>query len=98
MALMGQGHVGRVGGVAPADRVADMDGDALAAMKDLDDCRGQPSIDLLVHERIGNRVVVSAQLDVIVEVKCGRPHLTSSVAFLLMWPSAPFCPVRSPPS
>jgi hypothetical protein len=37
-------------------------------MEDLDDCRGQPSIDLLVHERIGNRVVVSAQLDVIVDV------------------------------
>ena len=63
--------MGRVGGVAPADRVADVDGHALAAMEDLDGRRGQPPIDRLVHERIGHGVVVPAQFDVIVDVDPG---------------------------
>jgi hypothetical protein len=71
VALMGQGHVGRVGGVAPADRVAEVDGHALAAMEALDRRRGQPPVDLFVDERIGHRVVVPAQLDVIVDVDPG---------------------------
>ena len=65
---MGLGHVGGVGGVAAADVAADVGGDALAAVEDLDGRRGQPRIDVLVDERVGDGVVVPVQLDVIVDV------------------------------
>ena len=68
---MGLGHVGRVGGVAAADMAADVGGHALAAMEDLDGRRGQPGVDLLVDERVGDGVVVPAQLDVVVDVDPG---------------------------
>jgi hypothetical protein len=75
---------------------ADVSRDPLPVMEELDGRHGQAGIDELVAEGVGDGVVVPVKLDMVVDVKCGRPHLTSSVALLLMWPSAPFCPVRSP--
>jgi hypothetical protein len=40
-----------------------------------------------VNQAMRHRVEVAVDVDVVIDVKCGRPHLTSSVAFFLMWPS-----------
>ena len=45
-----------------------MGGDALAAVEDLDGGRGQARVDVLVHERVGDGVVVAVELDVVVDV------------------------------
>ena len=53
---VGLGHVGGIGGVAAPERVAEMRGDALAAMEDLDGGGGEPRIDEFVPERMVARV------------------------------------------
>lgn len=68
VALMGLGHVGRVGGVAAAAMAADVGGDPLAAMEDLDGRGREARIDVLVDEGVGDGVVMPVQLDVIVDV------------------------------
>jgi hypothetical protein len=64
-------HVGGVGGVLASDEAPGMGGDALAAMKDFDGRRGQAGVDVLVHERGGDGVVMAVQFDVIVDVDAG---------------------------
>jgi hypothetical protein len=41
-----------------------------------------------VDQLIRDTIEVVRDLDVVVDIKCGRPHSTSSVALLLMWLSA----------
>jgi hypothetical protein len=41
-----------------------------------------------VHQGVGHAVEVVIDLHVVINVLCGRPHKTFSVAFLLMWPRA----------
>ena len=53
------------------DEAPGMGGDALAAMKDFDGARGQARVDVLVHERGGDGVVMAVELDVIVDVDAG---------------------------
>jgi hypothetical protein len=48
-----------------------MRGDALAAVEDLDGGRGQACVDVVVDERVGDRVVVAVELDVIVDADAG---------------------------
>ena len=50
------GHVLGVGAVPGADVTPLMDADALAAVENLDDARGDPHIDLGADERVRNRV------------------------------------------
>src|SRR5437867_841874 len=67
MALVRLWHVGRVGGVLPADDTPPMRGDALAAVEDLDGGRGQAGVDVFMNERVGDGVVMAVELDVVVE-------------------------------
>src|SRR5207247_1368340 len=67
MALVRLRHVGRVGGVLPADDTPPMRGDALAAVEDLDGGRGQAGVDVFMNERVGDGVVMAVKLEVVVE-------------------------------
>src|SRR5712692_5335303 len=58
-------------GVLAADGTPPMRGDALAAVEDLDGGRGQAGVDVFVDERVGDRVVVAVELDVIVDADAG---------------------------
>jgi hypothetical protein len=72
MALVGLGHVGGIGGVAAAAVGAAMGADALAAMEDLDRAHAGAHVDGLVHEGVGDGVVVAVELDVVIDVDPGR--------------------------
>src|SRR5262245_22349055 len=71
MMLVGLGHVRGVGGVAAAEGTAPMGGDPLPTVEDLDGCRGQAGVDVLVQEGVGDGVVVAVDLDVVVDVDAG---------------------------
>ena len=65
---MGLGHVGRDRGVAAPYPGADVAGDALALVEDLDGFAGEPGIELAFDQLIGHRVVVAVELDVVVDM------------------------------
>ena len=65
------GHVFRNGGVLPVPARPDMDGDALAPVENLDAAGGQPRLDLGAGEAVRNRIIVSVNLDVIVDADPG---------------------------
>ena len=69
--LMRFGHVGRVGGVPAAEMAADMGRHPLPAMEELDRRHRQARIDELVAEGVGDGVVVSVELDVVVDIHAG---------------------------
>jgi len=75
-----------------------MRGAAPPVEKQFDRGLREACLDVFMHELIRHAVEMVIDLDVIIDVKCGPPHLTSSVAFLLMWPSVPFCTPQSTPS
>ncbi len=67
VALVRLRQMGGIGGVPAADRTPLMGGDALAAMEDFDGRRRQAGVDVFVDERVGDRVVMAVELDVIVD-------------------------------
>jgi hypothetical protein len=68
VALMGLGHVRRVRRVAPGRIVADVGRDPLPAMEGLDGRGGDASVNDLVDERKRHGVVVTVELDVVIDV------------------------------
>ena len=68
---MGLGHVLGDGGVAALQRGAHMAGDALALVAAFDRMLGEAHVQGLLHQGVGHRVVVTVDLDVIVDVD---PH------------------------
>src|SRR5208337_4349867 len=68
VAPVGTGHVLRVRSVLGAHGASLVDGDALAAMEDLDRAHGDPHLDLDADQRVGNRIEEAVDFDVIVEV------------------------------
>ena len=83
-ARWGARHVLAMGGrlpvVAPPVRRQ-----SLAAIEDLDRVRGVADLDLLADQLERHAIDVALDLDVVVDVKCCAQHLTSYVAFLVMW-------------
>jgi hypothetical protein len=71
MALVGLGHVGGVRGVLAADDTPPMGGDALTTVEDLDGGRGLARVEVFVDERVGDRVVMAVELDVVVDADAG---------------------------
>ena len=69
--LVGQGHVGRDGGVAPPGGAPQMGGHALAALKDLHRARGEADVDHGPHQGMGDRVIVVVDFDMIVDGDLG---------------------------
>jgi hypothetical protein len=67
VAPMARRHVVAQGGVAAVRRAAQMGGDALAVVEDLDRLLGRARPDLLAQEPVGHRVVMPVDLDVVVE-------------------------------
>lgn len=65
--LVRRGHVRINGGMPATQVIAHMAGDARAAMKELNSAGGEPHVDLLAGEPVRHRVVVSDDLDVIVD-------------------------------
>src|ERR1700751_6418197 len=55
------------GRVLPVSACAQMNGDALALMEDLDAASGQPRLDLGAGEAVGDRIIVGVDVDVIVD-------------------------------
>lgn len=73
--LVGFGHVGRDGGVPPADVAPSVGGDPLAPREDLHRQSRDTDVDLRVDERMGHRVVVMINLYMVVDVDLGElPH------------------------
>ena len=60
-------HVLRHGRVPAAADTAQMGGNALALVEDLDRACGQPRLDLVADQAIGDRVVVAVDVDMVVE-------------------------------
>ena len=72
---MGFGHVGGVGGVAATFVAAQVAGDAPPAQEDLDGARGEADVAALADVVVGNRVEVTVDLKVVVDVHLrGRPE------------------------
>src|ERR1700680_3204267 len=65
---MGFGAMGIDGGKPTGFVAADVTGDALAAVKDLDDHGGITSLDLPVNQGMRCAVVVALDLDVVIDV------------------------------
>ena len=62
------GHVFGDGGRAVRSQAAAVAGDALAAVENLDCCRGDPRLDLLADQLVRHAVVMLGELDVVIEV------------------------------
>lgn len=62
------GHVLWERGMPAACRGAQVTCHALAAVQHLDCGGGEPHLDLLLHQRVGHRVIVAVGLDVIVDM------------------------------
>ena len=60
-------HVFGNGRVLPVPACAQMNGDALAFMENLDAAGGQPRLDLGAGEAVGDRIIVGVDVDVIVD-------------------------------
>ena len=60
-------HVLGNGRVLPVPACAQMNGDALALMENLDSAGGQPRLDLGAGEAVGDRIIVGVDVDVIVD-------------------------------
>ena len=71
MGAMRPGHVCGVGGVLPAPPPATMRGDASAFEKQFDGGGGEPSVDPLVQELVGDAVIVVVDQHVVVDVHAG---------------------------
>jgi hypothetical protein len=69
------------GGKAAGFVAADVTGDALSAVKDLDGQGGVTSLDLPVNQGIGRAVVMTIDLDVIVDVDAGFFPLGEVIGF-----------------
>ena len=74
------GHVGGVGGVLAAAPEAAMRRDAPALEEEFDDGGAQPDLDALVHELIGDGVVVVFDDDVVIDVDGGVAPLGELIA------------------
>lgn len=68
MSRMRFGHVLRERGVPAASRGARMACHALTTGQDLYRASGEPHLDPLLHQRVGHRVVMAVDLDVVVDV------------------------------
>ena len=55
------------GRVLPVSACAQMNGDTLALMENLDAASGQPRLDLGAGEAVGDRIIVGVNVDVIVD-------------------------------
>ena len=64
-------HVLGNGRVLPVPACAQMNGDALTFMENLDAAGGQPRLDLGAGEAVGDRIIVGVDVDVIVDVVAG---------------------------
>ena len=71
MLLVGLGHVLGFGRVPSAGVAAGVRGQAPPVVEDLHRGGGKADLDLLVHQRVRNRVVVAVDLDVVVDVDLG---------------------------
>ncbi len=71
MVLVGLGHVDGIGGVAARRVVPQMGRDALATMEQLDGRGADPRVNDLKDEGVGDGVVVTVDLDVVVDVDAG---------------------------
>ena len=67
VAPMAGGHVLGNGRVLPVPAPAQMNGDALALMENLDAAGGQPRLDLGAGEAVGDRIIVGVDVDVIID-------------------------------
>ena len=67
MRLMALRHVLLHGRVTVGGRAARMRGHALAGMKDFDRCRREARLQLLAGQLIGNAVIMTIDLDVIID-------------------------------
>src|SRR5271169_2801399 len=68
VAPMAGGHVLGNGRVLPVPACAQMNGDALAFMENLDAAGGQPRLDLGAGEAVGDGIIVGVDVDVIVDI------------------------------
>jgi hypothetical protein len=68
MGLVALGHVLGDGGMPVRNKAADMGSDAFAAMENLHRAGGGAGFQLLPGELIGDAVLVSVDLDVIIDV------------------------------
>ena len=66
-------------------RAAQMRGDTLAAQEDLDGFERDPGLDLLMHEVVGDAVVMLGDLDMIIEVHPATLPLGILVRFIRQW-------------
>jgi hypothetical protein len=62
-------------GVAAADAAALMDSDALAFVEQLDRARRHPRFDLFAQQSMRNRIVVTLDVDVVVQRHAPDPPL-----------------------
>jgi hypothetical protein len=79
------GHVGRHRTMAAFDPQAPVTGHPLTFMEEFDDLSAEAGIELLFDQSVGHGIVVTADVHVVVNVKCSREHLTSYVALNDMW-------------
>lgn len=70
-------------GVFPVPACPHVDGDALALVEDLDASDGDPGLDLGARKAVGDRIVVSTNLDMIVDADPAYTPLTVFVGFWL---------------
>ena len=66
IAAMGTGHVLGIRAMEPAAIAAQMRGDTLAAMEDLDGARGDADLDLFADQGVRHRIEEAVDLDVVV--------------------------------
>ena len=71
---MAGGHVFGNGGGLPVPAPAQMNGDALALVENLDATGGHPRLDLGAGETVGDGIIVGVDLDVIVDADPGQRH------------------------
>jgi|GEM_PF-2817087 len=79
-------HVLDDGGVAAYAIIASMAGHTATAMQQLDSARSDARIELESDKRVRDAVAMFIDLDVVVDVFCGRPKNTSCVAKRFLWP------------
>jgi len=60
-------------------------GNPLALMEEFNGMGADAGLELVFDQGVRHRVVVATDLDVIIDIKCGRPHLISYVANFVMW-------------
>ena len=61
-------HVGRVGHITPPAVLAGVARHPAATLEDLDRGFGGPQLELLVHERVGDRVIMTAATVMVIDV------------------------------